>query len=207
MKTPLSHFSGLTLVETMFAVAITVVLCAAFLNSSITLQRSFSAAESYSDATNNQQRIMDYISRDIRRASSVPSPGTSGTLQLTIPDCYASYDAQGNPSGAFVSGTVDSTGKVTYKANDLVVTYSVVGSRLVRQQKGGSMTGTSALYIATNVSDFQLSGTVGVSGSRLPTSVYNCTISFAPKFSSSTASSARNVLRETITMRNISNGN
>jgi len=77
---------GFTLIEMLLAVAIGSLMLAAIMAASICLQRSFSAVDSYFASHVQQVRIIDYLSRDVRRSYIVTTSTDLQTVTCTIPN-------------------------------------------------------------------------------------------------------------------------
>jgi Tfp pilus assembly protein PilW len=161
MKRSLSihRIRAFTVTEVMVASAVSLMIFAAVLTGVITFQRSFSGAIDYSRGTIDQQRVLDYLSRDIRRALTVTVSANSNTLTVTIPDAYASYDAQGNPIGSVQDPTFTSTGVANYgdPTKPITICYYVQNNQLLRQQTIGQTGVQSTLVIADSVELLQSS--------------------------------------------------
>ena len=184
MKAPYpSRFrhAGFTLLEMMISVTIATALFAGVLTSGSFVTKSLYIADDYSDESNQELRAMDSLARDIRGALSFTIGGGGSTLTLTLPDYFTSYDAQGNPTGNLrnpvITGGWPGYGNT---AQPLLVTYSVSGSNLLRQQTVQATGATSTLVVCSNVNSFQLSFVA------LSTSV-RYSISFLPKLQSASA--------------------
>lgn len=100
--------TAMTLVELMLAMGIGTAILAAFTAASVALQRSFVAIEDYTKGQNDQMRISDFLSLDMRRAFSINVTGSSAqpplTVTLVIPNFYASANTPADPSIAPVTG-------------------------------------------------------------------------------------------------------
>lgn len=149
--------AAFTLVEIIIGMAIASAMFAAALSAGIGVLRSLYAADDYSYESNEQLRAMDCIARDIRGALTVNIPTGGQTIAVTLPQYYSGYDAQGNPTGSPVdpslAGSVPAYGNV---AQPLLVTYSVSGQRLIREQSIQSTGATARIVVCENVNDFQL---------------------------------------------------
>jgi hypothetical protein len=95
MKLRLSSRSAIqatTFVELMVAIGVGTVILAAFTTASVALQKSFVAVEDYAKGQNDQMRISDYLSLDMRRAFNISISGSCATppltVTLTIPNFY-----------------------------------------------------------------------------------------------------------------------
>lgn len=166
---------GFTLVETMVGAAIGSMILAALMLGSVALLRSYKAVEGYSDASISQARILDYIARDVRRATSVAVLQNPTRLALTIPDQYATATDR-----TFRTPAVSTTG-VIYGSGTVNVAFFLSGKDFIRQEGGVSST------IATNVSDFApVFDTSDPNGKTVKT-----TVTFAPTFRLSPTAATR----------------
>lgn len=172
---------GFTLLEILIASAISCAAFAAFITSCVLLQKSFMANYNFAESVNNVQRLMDYITRDVHRASGASAPVVDGrqTLNLVVPDCYSSYDESGNPSGLLVTGSVSGGKYVEATKMPVGIVYcrdKDDPTAIVRQQTINGV--TSSQTVAKGISGF----TINYSASD--PQIVNFTVSFAPKFSS-----------------------
>lgn len=174
--TPQNRKGGFTLVELMVAMAVYSMLFAALAGGAIALQRSFSATEKYSKSVSDQSRILDYVARDVRRASAVAITQSSKRLDLTVPDQYANAA----PSRTFRTPSVSMTA-VTYGTTPGTISYYITGSNCIREEGG------VAKVIATDVADFQLT----FDNSDPSGKVVATTLTFAPKYQMQETASAR----------------
>lgn len=172
--------AAFTLVETMVGAAVASIVLAVLATGSIALMRSYNASEDYSTAQADQLRVLDYISRDVRRALSVSVTASPTKLTLTVPDQYAAAA----PNRKFRAPTMTAQGKTltaTYGTTPITVSYYVSGSNFVREESG------ALTVIATGVSDFQ-----PVFNSTDPAGkTVNTTLTFAPIFRRFLSSDAR----------------
>jgi hypothetical protein len=114
-----SAIQATTFVELMVAIGVGTVILAAFTTASVALQKSFVAVEDYAKGQNDQMRISDYLSLDMRRAFSVtisppgalptwlvatPPPTGSVTVWMTIPNYYVSANTPYDPYVVGVTG-------------------------------------------------------------------------------------------------------
>lgn len=99
---------GMTMVETMVAMGVGTLVLAGFTTASIGLQKSFVAIEDYAKGQNDQMRISDYLSLDMRRAFSIAISGSSAqpplVVTMTIPNFYASANTPNDPHVSGVTG-------------------------------------------------------------------------------------------------------
>lgn len=190
----LSHFRirAFTVTEVMVASAVSLIIFAAVLTAIVTFQRSFSGAVDYARGTIDQQRALDYISRDLRRALTVTVSTTNQTLTVTVPDVYSSYDAQGNPSGPLQPPSITS-GKVNYgdPAKPITICYYVSANQMLRQQTIGATGAVSTQVIADSVELLQ-------SSFQDLNCVVNYSVTFAPKLTRSDIGSSQARLSTTL---------
>jgi hypothetical protein len=112
-----------------------------------TLQANAVNATAYALRQNDQMRVMDYLSRDIRRASTVEVyngatlvTGTSSgsELRLTVPDYYADAREEDNAIGSRTPNAPSLAGtNVSYGATILVRYYALNGA-VIRNEEGTS---------------------------------------------------------------------
>jgi Tfp pilus assembly protein PilW len=166
MKTPLSRGAlAFTLIESLIAASVGLLVLGAVLSAAIAMQRCFIAAEDFAVAKTDQARLSDYLALDLRRALTV-TPGTDGSTIMTvqIPDYY---DAAGQPSTPTITNYVANYGD---PARPVSIAYRKIGSSIYRQENA-----RTPREIAANVEDFQLS--VQDLGKVVKTQV-----TFAPRF-------------------------
>ena len=137
-----------TLVEALVGAAVSSIVFATLATGSIALFKAYKASEDYSTAQTDQLRILDYISRDVRRALTVTVASAPAKLTLTLPDQYAAAD----PDRTFRAPTLTTQGSflgATYGTTPVTVSYYVMVGNFVRNENG------AVTVIATEVSDFQ----------------------------------------------------
>lgn len=86
------RIAAMTFVETMIAMGVGTVILGGFTAASVALQKSMVAIEDYAKGQNDQMRISDYLSLDMRRAFTIaivkdPVTGVL-TVTMTIPNFY-----------------------------------------------------------------------------------------------------------------------
>jgi prepilin-type N-terminal cleavage/methylation domain-containing protein len=119
--------NGFTLSEMLVAVAIGGVALAATMAASVGLQKTLNAVDNYFTAHTQQIRIVDYLSRDVRRSYIVTSIGSPQTVTCTTPEYLDSTGARRTP-------------KITLSANGVTVNYRGVSDGVL---VSGSSTFTS----------------------------------------------------------------
>jgi Tfp pilus assembly protein PilW len=185
--------AGFTLVEALIGAVVTSIVLAALIAGGIALLRSFTATKDYSTARTDQLRVLDYISRDVRRALTVSVTANPARLTLTVPDQYAGAD----PDRTFRTPTLVTDGTylgAKYGTNPVTVSYQVNGSNFVRTEAGIST------VIADEITDFQSSfDSADPAGKTVATS-----LTFAPTFGRNVSSHVRSTtsLTSRAVMRN-----
>ena len=109
-------------------------LMAGLLTSSIALQKVFKGSDEYATDISDQTRVMDYISRDARRAltvdTSVPNKVTMTIPLSEYPNDHATVSLRGQPIPPTITG-----GKAAYGA-PVTVAYYIEGSNFIREEAG-----------------------------------------------------------------------
>ena len=86
MKPARLHDQGFTLIELMFAVAVGALMMAALVAAAVCLHRSFTAVDNYFASHVQQVRIMDFLSRDVKRSYIVTTSTDLQTVTCIIPN-------------------------------------------------------------------------------------------------------------------------
>jgi prepilin-type N-terminal cleavage/methylation domain-containing protein len=139
----INNKQGFTLAELMIALAISSVTLAATLIASIALQKSFNAVDNYFATQNQQIRIVEYLSRDVKRSYIVTSTTSPQTVTCTIPNYIQADGTRSDPT-------------LTMSANGgIIVDYGAYGTRTVSDAvtTSGSATLTSPLQAMFTSSD------------------------------------------------------
>src|SRR4029077_10825034 len=181
--------------ELMIALAISSVTLAATLIASISLQKSFNAVDNYFATQNQQIRIIEYLSRDVRRSYIVTSATSPQTVTCTIPNYIQADGTRSDPT-------------LTMSANGgIMVDYGAYGARTVSEAvtTNNSATLTSALANFTS-SDVGKS----IAGTGIPTgttiqSYTNATTVTMSNSATANASGAEAVIGASTVVYSISN--
>ena len=136
--------SGYTLPELLIGSTICAVLAAGMLTTIGAMRKAAAASEHHANSQVLQARLIDYMSRDLRRALKVSVDSYEGSerLKVTIPDFY---DATGGPREPIIDGST-----VKYGAGEVPITYYQSGDTLYRTVNGA---GTA---LATGLEKFQI---------------------------------------------------
>jgi type II secretory pathway pseudopilin PulG len=143
--------TAFTLAELLVAVGVLGMFTAALLTTWSAVGYSALNTTTYTRRQNDQMRILDYLKRDIRRATKVElyngSIIVAGTnipaseLKLTIPDYYAdSREDDDSRGGANTPIAPTITGDVVSYGSPLTVRYSALGGAGIRKEQGVSRT-------------------------------------------------------------------
>jgi len=147
-----------TLVELLISLAIAATIFVTITLAGVANMKTLAIADDYSSQSQSEMRTVDYVVRDLRRATTVTLPSGTTPLTLTIPDYYTSYDSEGNPTGSPVTPTITS-GTAAYNGGTtpLLVTYSVNASgQLIRKQTIQATGAVCNLVVCPNVTNFQV---------------------------------------------------
>jgi Tfp pilus assembly protein PilW len=162
---------GFTLVELAVWACIHSAVMSALVFGSIALQRSFSASQAYADEQNDQLRVIDYVTRDLRRASTVAVSNSGTKLTVTVPD-------QIDPNTLNLrTPVISANGIVSYGSTPVTIAYFIEGSSFIREENGVDT------VISTTIDDFQVS--------QNQASVVQFTLGFTPGYSLQKSADAR----------------
>ena len=182
MKVTKTARLGFTLVELMMSLSCGTFILAAVIAASVSLQRSFSAMESYSTIEGDQLRVLDYIAMDCRRATNVTV--NSGVITLTVP---VYYNSASTPAYQPIMPTLNN-GLVTYGSGSVQISYYQSWINFVREvtvyDSSGTVVSDQTTPIAKNVATF----TVNPIEQSNPWSSVSCSIMFFPTFIRNTGS-------------------
>ena len=157
-----------TLPEMSVALAASSVILGATLTSSTSLQKSFNAIDNYYGTHMQQVRIVDYLSRDVKRGLVVTTSADLQTVTITVPN----YIIQaGDPEGVInpaLIGTprtptmvyTPSGWQVNYGNTTSTVVYSINGLSILRSENGTVTTiASSTDQLVPLTTDVELSNT------------------------------------------------
>jgi hypothetical protein len=169
MKLKLSRRShAFTLSETMIALAVSAVVLGAILTSSSSLQKSFNAIDNYFATHMQQIRIVDYLSRDVKRGLVVTTSADLQTVTITTPnyiiqpgdpEAIANPDSIGTPRTPTIAHT-PSGPQVNYGATTSTIIYSINGLSILRTENGVVTTiASSTDQLVSQTTDVELANT------------------------------------------------
>jgi len=131
MKPPRLHDQGFTLIELMFAVAVGALMMAALVAAAVCLHRSFTAVDNYFSSHVQQVRIMDYLSRDVKRSYIVTTSTNLQTVTCIIPN-YLVNNGSNQPTRA-------------------TPTLSLVGNKVVANYQASTVNNVTMTQGSTNI--------------------------------------------------------
>jgi type II secretory pathway pseudopilin PulG len=179
-----------TLPEITLALAVSGVVFGAILTSSTSLQKSFNAIDNYFATHMQQIRIVDYLSRDVKRGLIVTTSANLQTVTVTIPN----YIIQAGDPEAVVNPALVGTARtptmaytpsgwqVNYGNTTSTVVYSISGLSILRTENGTVTTiASSTDQLVPLTTDVELANTEYAKTS----------ITFQPIFTSGGAAASR----------------
>ena len=145
-RSPISKSSGFTLVEVLVAAAVFGLFSAALLATWTSLGTSALNTTSYAQRQNDQMRTLDYLKRDIRRATTVAIYNNStlvsgvnnwgNTLELTMQKYYADSRQEDDAIGTRTTTAPTLTGGVITYGTPFTVRYYVSNGAIIRSEGG-----------------------------------------------------------------------
>src|SRR4051794_4227986 len=152
------------------------IFAAAAMTTWTTLQLSALNTSAYARRQSDQMRVLDYLKRDIRRASLVQvyngatlvtGTATGSELRVTLPDYYTDTREDDNAKGGSASNPPTLTaGAITY-GTSFVVSYYAQNGGIVRKE------GATERVIADEVGGFALTFNTEASGQIRSRVTYN----------------------------------
>lgn len=167
LKLSLKHFA-FTLPELTLALAASSVVLGATLTSSTSLQKSFNAVDNYFGTHMQQIRIVDYLSRDVKRGLIVTTSADKQTVTVTIPNYLIQSgdpEAVANPALVGTARTptmvyTPSGWQVNYGNSTSTVVYSISGTSILRTENGTVTTiASSTDELVPKTTDVELANT------------------------------------------------
>jgi prepilin-type N-terminal cleavage/methylation domain-containing protein len=182
--------AGFTLSEMLVAIAASTLVFAATLISATGLYKSFNAIDSYFGTHMQQVRIVDYLSRDVKRGLVVTTSADLQTVTIKTPNYIIEAgdpEAIANPAlvGTPRTPTIAYTGsgpQVNYGTTTTNIVYSINGLSILRTENGRVTTiASSTDQLVPQTTDVELANTEYAKTS----------ITFQPIFTSGGAAAAR----------------
>jgi prepilin-type N-terminal cleavage/methylation domain-containing protein len=182
--------AGFTLGEMLVALGVASVVFAAIITASVALYRSFTAVDDYFSTQMQQLRIMDYLNRDVKRATVVTTSTDLQSITVTMPNyLIKAGDTEALVNAALVgmprnpSVVLTATGpEVNYGTGTTTVVYSVNHNSILRTENGQVTTiASSTDQLLPQSTDVELANT----------EYANTTITFMPIFTMNGSAAAR----------------
>jgi prepilin-type N-terminal cleavage/methylation domain-containing protein len=157
-----------TLPEMSVALAAASIVLGATLTSSSSLQKSFNAVDSYFGTHMQQIRIVDYLSRDVKRGLIVTTSVDLQTVTVTVPNYVIQAgdpEAVANPALVGTPRTptmvyTPSGWQVNYGNTTSTVVYSISGTSILRTENGAVTTiASSTDQLVPKTTDVELANT------------------------------------------------
>lgn len=157
-----------TLPEISVALAASSMLFGATVTSSTGLQKSFNAIDAYFGTHMQQIRIVDYLSRDVKRGLVVTTSADLQTVTITVPnyiiqagdpEAVANPALVGTPRNPTMTYT-PSGWQVNYGNTTSTVVYSISGMSILRTENGAVTTiASSTDQLVPQTTDVELANT------------------------------------------------
>lgn len=175
-----------TLTETMVSLAVTTLLFAGLFTGAAALNRVYAASDDYYLTHMQQIRIMDYLSRDVKRSFSVTTSPDLKTVTCIMPNYIIS---SGDPEAVSDSTTIGQRRKPVvvgppYKA---VVDY---GTRNARTFSDGVTTNGSTVFTSARGGFSSADVGMPITGSNIPTGTNIAGVNSATSLTLSTSATA-----------------
>src|SRR5437588_8979095 len=187
MKPARLQNEGFTLIEMMLAVSIGSLMLAAIMAASICLQRSFSAVDNYFASHVQQVRIIDFLSRDVRRSFIVTTSTDLQTVTCIIPN-YLVDNGSDQPTRA--------TPTLSLVGNKVVANYQASTVNNVTTTQGSTTVSCPGLgLISSHFSNANIGRSVvgtGIPAGTTIQSVSNCLLGSCSQATISNAASTTN---------------
>jgi prepilin-type N-terminal cleavage/methylation domain-containing protein len=157
-----------SLTEVMVTLSISSVALGAILTSSTSLQKSFNAIDTYFATHMQQIRIVDYLSRDVKRGLIVTTSADLQTVTIAVPNyIIQAGDPEGVANPALIgtprTPTVAYTPsgmQVNYGTTTSNVVYSINGTSILRTENGAVTTiASSTDQLVPQTTDVELANT------------------------------------------------
>jgi hypothetical protein len=189
---PQASLLAMSTPELMVASAILCLVMGSLVIGVSTLQRTFRASQHYAKSQIEQARLIDYVSRDLRRALTVAVDTFEGSsrIKITIPDYYNEMGTPDDTSDDVPNHPRIVGRTVEYGDAPVQVSYYKSGSTIFRNYHG------RVTPIVTDVNDFEM--LYSDAGKQ----TVQVSVTFVPRyhFSRTTANDTRSATKATSTI-------
>jgi hypothetical protein len=185
-----STLAAFTLAETIVAIGLSSLVFAAIIAASVACYRSFNAVDAYFATQMQQLRIIDYLNRDVKRATIVTTSADLQSITVTMPNyLIQAGDSEATANASLIgmsrspTVTVTATGpQVNYGTGNTTVVYSINGNSILRTENGQVTTiASSTNQLLPLTTDVELANT----------EYARTTVTFMPIFTMNGSAAAR----------------
>lgn len=185
--------SGAALLEVIVTSAVSTAMLAALMAAAVGLQRGYTAISHQVTTQEDQMRAIDFITRDLQRASTVKWSNTGRMLTVTVPEQNKPVVLPLNDLGLTAVPLKPPTlvdGVISYGGTPISISYYIEGRDFVRLE------GTVRTSISSTIEEF-----IGSTSGSMAT----FQLAFTPKFSKGDPAVARAATRITtaVFLRNV----
>jgi Tfp pilus assembly protein FimT len=176
MKIANRQDQGFTLAEMLLAVGTGTLMLAAIVSASVCLQRSFTAVDNYFASHVQQARIIDYLSRDVKRSYIVTTSTDKQTVTCVLPNYLVKA---GDPDDTGGNTGTRRTPTLSWVGNQLVANYSATTVNYVRTTQNSTtitcpgLVGLFSSWFPSSYVGQSIIGT-GIPAGTIIQSVSNC---------------------------------
>jgi len=189
--------AGFTLCEMLVALGVASVVFAAIITASVALYRSFNAVDNYFSTQMQQIRIIDYLNRDVKRATVVTTSPDLTSITVTVPNyLIQAGDPEAVANAALIglprnpTPVLGPTGvQVNYGTGSTDVTYSVSSNSILRSEKPSGSPGLGQITTIASSTDQLVPLSTDVELAN--TEYTNTTVTFMPIFTMNGSTAAR----------------
>jgi prepilin-type N-terminal cleavage/methylation domain-containing protein len=187
---------GFTLVEMLLAVSVSALMMAATIAASVCLQKSFASVDDYFASHLQQVRIIDYLSRDVKRSyivttSNCDASGSCKTISCTIPNYLVDHGSN-QPTRA--APTLSMVG------NKIVANYQATTVSNVTTSQGSVTLTSYGTLFASHFTNANAGQSVVGTGIPAGTAIQSGSISCNPLTCQATMSNAATASNSSITV-------
>src|SRR4029450_1655301 len=187
MKLPRVASQGFTMVEMLLSVSIGTAMLAAIVGASVCLQRSFAAVDNYFASHVQQVRIIDYLSRDVKRSYIVTTSTDLQTVTCILPN-YLVDNGSNQPTRA--------TPTLSRVGNKVVANYQATTVNNVTTTQGSATVSCTGLgLVSSHFSNANVGQSVvgtGIPAGTTIQSVSNCLLGNCSQATMSRAATSSN---------------
>jgi len=174
MKPARLQNQGFTLVEMMLAVSVGSLMMAAVVAASVCLQRSFTAVDNYFASHVQQVRIIDYLSRDVKRSYIVTTSTDLQTVTCVLPNYLVKT---GDPDDTGSNRGTRRTPMLSLVGNKVVANYQATTVSNVTTSQGSATLTSSGTLVGSHFTNANANQSVVGTGIPVGTTIQPGSIS------------------------------